>query len=186
MPRSLSLVVFVVCASALAVAQGRVKSYGKAIVEYRSPDALAVVNYEYSQRTHDGPWLLVEFALGTRHRVVIKREEFSLILPDERRLSLASHQQYIDESAFVTRLYQNAAVFRRPLSAYFTSPLSLTIRFFPGKVGSLVQDTFATNVDEVAAGDLMFRSPDGKWAPGDYRLVLNHETVKVELPLELK
>ena len=186
MPRPLSLVVLVVCASALVAAQGRVKPYGKAIVEYKSPDALAVVNYEYSQRTHDGPWLLIEFALGTPHRVVIGRDQFSLVLPDERRLPLASHQQYIEESAIVTRLYQNAAVFRRPLSSYFTSPLSLTIRFFPGKIGSLVQDTFATNVDEIAAGDLMFRHPDGKWAPGNYRLVLNHDKVKAELPLELK
>lgn len=186
MPRSLSLAVLVVCASALVAAQGRVTPHGKAIVEYKSPDALAVVNYEYSQRTHGGPWLLVEFALGTRHRVAIARDQFSLVLPDERRLPLASHQQYIDESAVVTTLYQNAAIWRRPLSSYFSSPLSHAIGFFPGRIGSLVHDTFATNVDEIAAGDLLFRSPDGKWAPGTYRLVLNHEKLKAELPLELK
>jgi hypothetical protein len=81
-------------------------------------------------------------------------------------------------------LLQNASIWRRPLSPYFTTRPVATIRFFsyPGKN---VHDSFVTNPDEVAAGDLFFKSTGGGWASGAYRLVVSHPDAKAELPIEL-
>jgi hypothetical protein len=53
---------------------------------------------------------------------------------------------------------------------------------YPGKN---VHDSFVTNPDEVASGDLFFKSAGGGWASGGYRLVMSHPDAKAELPIEL-
>jgi hypothetical protein len=51
--------------------------------------------------------------------------------------------------------------------------------------GKGVQDSFVTNQDDVASGDLFFKSAGGGWASGTYRLVMSHPDAKAELPIEL-
>ena len=174
-----------VCASVLVSAQARVKEYGRAIVQYSGPEVKAVASYGYSQEHHDSAWLLIEFAVVAKERIAVHRNEFTLLTPDERRVPLATQQQFLDDHQVLTPLLQNALIWRRPLDSYFTTRPQLTIRFF-SKPGGLVQDTAVTNQDEVAAGDLFFKSPDGAWKAGTYRLVLNHQQAKAELPIVLK
>jgi len=73
---------------------------------------------------------------------------------------------------------------RRPLTSYFNVRLQPTIRFFSYS-GKNVHDSFVTNPDEVASGDLFFKSAGGGWASGGYRLVMSHPDAKAELPIEL-
>lgn len=186
MPRRYTILALaVVSATTLTLAQGRVKHYGRSVVEFKSEAALAVASYDYSQANHDGPWLLVDFAIQTKSPTVYKREQFALVTPDEKRLPLATHEQYLSERADLTKLFQNATSVRRPLGSYFTSPLNGSIKFFATNSGT-IDHTFATHADDVASGELLFRSPDGKWAAGTYRLVIAHEKAPAELPIELK
>jgi hypothetical protein len=180
-----ALVAAVLGTSDYLLAQGRVKQHGRATVEYRSPEVMAVAGYEYSQANHAGAWLLIDVAVQTTDPQVITREQISLITPDERRVPLASHEQYLDDRSVLTQLYQNAKVLRRPLSGYFTSPLVATVRFFsPGN--QIIENTFVSHRDEIPAGELLFKSPDGAWPAGTYRLVLAHDKVKAELPIMLR
>ena len=166
------------------VSAQRVKQLGQAIVEFRSPDVKAVAAYEYSRRNHGGEWLLIEFAVQAQKRIAIERAEIHLLTSDERRIPLASQQEFLDGHEMLNVLLQNASIWRRPLSPYFTTRPVATIRFFsyPGKN---VHDSFVTNLDEVAAGDLFFKSTGGGWASGAYRLVMSHPDAKAELPIEL-
>ena len=41
-------------------------------------------------------------------------------------------------------------------------------------------------ISNVATGDLLFKSPDGKWPAGTYNLVLNHDKARAELPITLQ
>jgi hypothetical protein len=167
-------------------AQGRVSQQGRAIVEFRSPDVNAVAAYEYSQRNHAGQWILIEFAVQAAKRIAIHRNELSLHGPVEGRVvPLATQEQFLEDSQELNKLLQNAVVTRRPLASYFTIPPKPTIVFFSAP-GRIVHDSAVTNIDEVATGDLFFKAPDGRWPAGGYRLVLNHEQAKAELPIELK
>jgi hypothetical protein len=185
--RSVILAVIVAVAVPMAIAaQGRIKQHGRAIVEYRSEDVRAVASYEYAQRHHATPWLLIELAVMATHRIVIQRDELSLVGPDERRVAVATQQEFLDDHQTLTPQYQNAGMWRRPLDSYFpTRPTVNTIRFF-AKPGTVVMDSAVTNQDQVAMGDLLFKAPDGKWNAGTYRLVLNHPQAKAELPVELR
>ena len=76
-------VLAVVVGSAAIAADGRIKQYGRAIVEYRADDLVAVASYEYAQKHHDTPWLLIEFAVQAMNPVVIHRRQLTLVGPDE-------------------------------------------------------------------------------------------------------
>ncbi len=167
-------------------AQGRLKQHGRAIDEYRSPEVTAVAAYEYSQRNHGGAWILIEFAVQTKERIAFHRDQLSLIRPDEGRVLLATQQMFIDDQPELTNLLQNAVIWRRPLASYFRTRPQATIRFFSTPGRGIVHDSAVSNLDEVAAGDLFFKSPDGRWEAGTYRLVLNHEEAKAELPIRLE
>jgi len=183
--RLLSLVVCVACVSAAVLAQGRIKHHGRSTVEFKSDDALAIVSYDFAQQHHDGPWLLLDFAIQAKPRIAIHRDQISLRGPVERIYRLASQKDFLDDQATLNKMKQHAAVLRRPVSGYFTAPVEDAIHFFAWP-RTIVQDTFATNLDVVPAGELLFKNPDGKWAAGEYHLIVNHEKVKVDIPIELK
>jgi hypothetical protein len=178
-----TLGVALLCAGEFASAQ-RVTQRGHAIVEYSSPQVKVVAAYEYSRRTHNGPWLLIELAVQATPRIAIQRSQITLRTPDERNVPLATQQQYLDDRETITPLLQNAKVWRRPLTPYFTSRVQPTILFFSNP-GRIVHDSFVSNPDDVAAGDLFFRSPDQRWVAGSYRLIVQHPDAKAELPIEL-
>ena len=182
---ALALTAAVLITSGALSAQGRIKQQGRAIVEYRSPEVTAVAAYEYSQRNHGGTWLLIEFGVQASKRIAIHRDEFSLVTPDERAVRLATQEQFLEDHQELTKLLQNAKIWRRPLHSYFRTPPQYTIRFFTTP-GSVVHNSAATNLDEVAAGDLFFKSATGRWEAGTYRLVLNHQQAKAELPITLE
>jgi hypothetical protein len=188
MPRALIVVATAaVLTSAVTIsASGRIRQHGRAIVEYRSDDVRAVAGYEYSQRHHDGAWLLIEFAVHATHRIAIDRDQLSLVVAEQRSVPLATQAEFLEDQQTLTRLLQNATIWRRPLSGYFVSrPPMPTMRFF-SKPGGIVHDSVVTNLDEVAMGDLFFKSPDGRWPAGTYNLVLNHEKARADLPIMLR
>jgi hypothetical protein len=178
-----------VCACLLAassplVAQARLTKYGRATLQSSGPQGKAVALYDYSQQHHDGPWILVGLAVQARKRIAIEREQIALVTPDGRRIPLASHEEYLDGRNEVNRLRQNAVVWKRPVEPYFNTDPRHTIQFFPES--GIVTNSFITNLDEVAAGDLFFKAPDGTWPAGTYRLAVTHPDAQFEFPIELQ
>jgi hypothetical protein len=166
------------------VSAQRVKQLGHAIVEFSSPDVKVVAAYEYSRRNHSGEWLLIELAVQAKKRIAIERNQITVLTADERTIPLGMQQDFLDGHEMLNVLLQNASIWRRPLSPYFTTRPVATLRFFSYPGGN-VHDSFVTNPDEVAAGDLFFKSNGGGWASGAYRLVMSHPDAKAELPIEL-
>jgi hypothetical protein len=175
-----------IAASTAVLADGTVKHYGRSTVKYRSADVSAVASYDYSQRHHDGAWLLIEFAIQAMNRIVVNRSQFTLVGPGEQTVPLATYAEFAADRPVLNQLLQNARTSRQPLGGYFsTRPPVRTIRFFAGP-GDTIDDTVASHMDEVATGDLLFKSPTGNWPAGEYRLVLDHPKARAELPIALK
>lgn len=186
--RPMTLALGALLAGTLAVsAQAKVKQYGRATVEYRSDDVAVVANYDYSQKKHDGPWLLIDVAVqGRKGPIVIQRNELTLRTPDEQTVPLATQQLYLQDSELLTPLLQNASIFRRSLDDYFPSrPAQRTVNFF-SRPGGIIHDSVMTHPDEVATGSLLFKAAKGSWAEGTYRLLLNHDKATAELPITLQ
>jgi hypothetical protein len=175
-----------VAVTTVFAADARVTQLGRATVAYQSKDVRAVASYNYSQRQHAAAWLLVEFGIQATHRIVVHRDQLTLIGPDQRVVPIASQAQFADDQPTLKAFMQNASVWRQSFNSYFTSvPTHRTINFYTAP-GGTISDSAVTNLEDVATGDLLFKSPDGTWAAGTYHLVLRHDKAMADLPIVLE
>jgi hypothetical protein len=160
---------------------------GRATIEYRHEGLTVAANYDYSQRNHDGPWLLIDVALGSNTRFVLHRNNFRLVTPAGQTIRLASQAQGEADPNGINTLIQNAKIHRQNLDGYFPQRNRReTIHFFSLPFARSVSDEAIVDNDRVTLGALLFRSPDGSWTEGTYRLVLDNERAKAELPISLQ
>jgi hypothetical protein len=160
---------------------------GRATVEYRHEGLTVVANYDYSQRNHDRPWLLIDVALGSNTRFVLHRSNFALVTPAGQTIRLASQPQGEADPNGINTLIQNAKIHRQNLDGYFPQRSTReSIRFFSLPFSRSISDEAVVDNDRVTMGPLLFRSLDGGWPEGTYRLVLDNERAKAELPISLQ
>ena len=164
------------------------KPNGRATVEYKDEKVQAVAIYDYSQRNHDGAWLLVQIGVALRERGAVKRDSFSVMMPDGRVVPLATQEQFLADSPQITKLRQNAKIFERPVLPYFPkSADGEFIRWFalPGE-GTVRNPAVIPSEHGVVIGDLYFKSTTLRWDRGTYRLVFDNEKGHAELPIRLE
>ena len=166
----------------------RTKSYGRATIQYEDDRVKAVAIYDYSQRNHNQPWLLLQFGVAIHERAVIGRESFHLVTPGGRSVPLATQQQFLDDAARIHQFRQNASNFYRAIDSYFPkSAIRDAMRWvaLPGE-GLVREPVVIPEEQGVAIGDLYFKSPTLRWESGTHRLVFEHEKGHAELPIRLE
>jgi hypothetical protein len=164
------------------------KPNGRATVEYKDDNVHVVAIYDYSQRNHDGPWLLVQTGIALRERGQIKRENISLIAPDARVVHLATQEQFLEAAAEIRKLRQNASISQQPVITYFPQSADAEqLRWF-ALPGEGIVRTLAVVPSEhgVVVGDLYFKAPTRVWVKGTYRFVFDNGTGRAELPIRLE
>jgi hypothetical protein len=148
----------------------------------------AVAIYDYSQRNHDSDWLLVQVGVALRERGAVKRDSFSVVMPGGRVVPLATQEQFLADSAKITKLRQNASIFRRDVISYFPkSADGEFIRWFalPGD-GTVRDPAIVPSEHGVIIGELYFKSPTLRWDAGTYRFVFDNDKGHAELPIRLE
>ena len=164
------------------------KPNGRATVEYKDEKVQAVAIYDYSQRNHDGAWLLVQIGVALRERGEVRRDSFSVTMPGGRSAPLATQEQFLDDSQQITKLRQNAKIFERPVLIFFPkSADGEYIKWFalPGE-GTVRNPAIIPSEHGVVIGDLYFKSPTLRWDSGTYRLVFDNDKGHAELPIRLE
>lgn len=164
------------------------KPNGRATVEYRDEKVQAVAIYDYSQRQHDGAWIVVQVGVALRERGPVKRDSFSVTMPGGRMVPLATQELFLADSQRITQLRQNARIFERPVINYFPKSASGEfIRWFalPGE-GTVRNPAIVPSEHGVVIGDLYFKSPTLRWDDGTYRLVFDNDKGHAELPIRLE
>ena len=164
------------------------KPNGRATVEYRDEKVQAVAIYDYSQRNHETDWLLVQVGVALRERGAVKRESFSVTMPGGRVVPLATQEQFLADSAKITKLRQNARIFQRDPLIYFPkSADGEALRWFalPGE-GTVRNPAIVPSEHGVIIGELYFKSPTLRWDDGTYRFVFDNDKGHAELPIRLE
>ena len=54
-----------------------------------------VALYDYSQRNHDGAWLLLQTGVAVEKRTTVNRGNFQIVMPDGRTVPLPSHEDFV-------------------------------------------------------------------------------------------
>ena len=192
MATSKALLIVILCGTALVFAQDEgfpnTKRLGKAIVQYRDKQGLQVVlSYEYSQRNHATPWLLIDFGARADQPVVLDREHFTLVGSTGDWVPVASQRHFLEAGNEIRSLRQNAAVWRRPLDNYLGArDIHEPLKFFalPGE-GVIITGALLDR-DRITLGELYFEKPVGSWDSGEYALLIEHPQVRVKLPITLE
>ena len=152
-----------------------VRSRGRATAEFNDKQIHLVASYDYSQRNHDNRWLLIQIAMSARKRMVIERDWIALRTADDREFPLATQTRVGEDIANVQKLLQNASTRRHDTTSYFNQRDRVEdLRLFRLPFGNVVHTNFVVDNDRVAAGDLLFESPTGRWENGTYALVVRH------------
>src|SRR5262245_40819874 len=60
------------------------KSYGRATIQFRDEKVHMVAVYDYSQRNHDGPWIILQAGVAVSQRTTVQRENFQIVMPGGR------------------------------------------------------------------------------------------------------
>jgi hypothetical protein len=163
------------------------KKNGRAEVEYRHEGLTFVANYNYSQQNHRMPWLLIDVALGSNTRFVLHRDNFSIVTPEGRTVKLATQEAVAADGAGLTSLVQNSKIHRRNLDGYFAQRSARElIRFFSFPFERTTSNEAIVDNDRVTSGALLFKSPEGSWQEGTYRLAIDNEKAKAALPIALQ
>jgi hypothetical protein len=143
--------------------------------------------YDYSQRNHDGAWLLLQTGVSVKKRTTVHRRNFHIEMLDGRMVPLPAQEDFLADSQQITKLRQNAKIFDHDVKPYFpASTHTDALRFFAlpgeGTVGTL---SFLLEERAVVIGDHYFKSPTLRWEAGPYRFVFEHEQGRAELPIRL-
>ena len=191
------LALAVLVASAALAAQSRpaddkafpnTKSFGRATIQFQDNTVHMVALYDYSQRNHDGAWLLLQTGVAVKKRTTVNRGNFHIEMPDGRTVPLPSQEVFLADSAQITKVRQNARIFDHDVKPYFpASRHTDSLRFFalPGE-GTVRTLSFVLEEQAVVIGDIYFKSPTLRWDAGTYRLVFDHEQGRAELPIRLE
>jgi hypothetical protein len=173
------------------LAQGQLfpntKQRGQATVEYKDDRLQVVANYDYSQRRHESSWLLVDVAASSKRPGVINRDDVALITPSGSRLMVAGQTRFLEDSQNVTKLVQNAKVWRRQLDSYFNQRGRndhFQFLALPGQ--GLAIDSAVLNDDRVTIGEVFFDMTSGGWDAGTYSLVIDLKDAHAALPITLQ
>jgi len=189
----ITTLIFGLVASGFVVAQSkewsfpRTRSYGRATTEYNGK-VHVVINYDYSQRKHGSKWLLLDIAMSSVQRFVLHKGDLRVLTPSGRELPVAPQQALNDDAKGITSVLQNASIWRRPLEMYFNQRQMIErIRFHVAPPGAgTVSDEAVVDNDYVTMGPIFFRTPEGTYEAGTYRLEINTPVDKPALPLKLE
>jgi len=163
------------------------RQMGRATVEYKDDILQLVASYDYSQRHHSSNWLLVDVAAWTKRRLILERNNITLVTPSGSQTMVAEQRRFLLDSPGISLLRQNAKVWRRELNIYL-SPFAprepLKLFALPGE--GIIADTALLDKDRVTAGEVYFEMPAGGWEPGTYALVIDHPSARAALPIVLE
>jgi len=162
------------------------RQVGRATVEYKGERIKMVASYDYSQRNHDSPWLLIDLAASAPQRLILHRDHITLVTPDGTELGVASQRDLLAGSPQVTLLLQNAKISRRQLDSYFSQREREPLNFFAFPGNGIVHDDAVVDNDRVTLGELFFAEPAGTWRRGTYRLAIRNERARASLPIILQ
>jgi len=188
---ALAAVLAVLWGAAGPLAQERLfpntKQRGRATVEYKDDTFQIVASYDYSQRHHSSNWLLVDVAAWTKRRLILERDNITLVTPSGSQTMVAAQRRFLMDSPRISSLRQNAKVWRRELSIYL-SPFAPreSLKFFALPGEGIIADTALLDKDRVTAGEVYFEMPSGEWEAGTYALLIDHPYLRAALPITLE
>lgn len=165
------------------------KRLGKTVVQWQDDSLKAVLGWRWANAyAASSPWMILDFffAAQSGRPVTIAREDVSLVFPNGERVPLPSQKRLVKELRTAPAVFKQFEVARDPLGGYFPSAIrEQRLRFFAVPNDEVTFDEAVGSRETVTYGPLLFPSPTGAFAEGEYRLEIRNRDVDASLPFRI-
>jgi len=157
-------------------------------VVHEGPEVVAALGFFQANRSIGDEWLVVAVELTASSgsgRAVVKRNDIAAVTPDGRRLPLVSQEEFRENYGAV-RIAVDRALRSLPiLGRYDRSEFPCERWFLADPFGGFAYDEVPINTFQLCSGPLVFRVSGGI-QPGRWRLIIELEESRVDIPFELE
>jgi hypothetical protein len=165
-----------------------VRDVSRYAVVHEGPELVASLGFFQATKSIGDEWLIIAVELTASSgggRTVVNRGDISAITPDGRRLPLVSQEEFRDNYGAVRVAVDRALRSLPILGRYETSAMSCDRWFLVDPFGGFAYDEIPVNTFQLCSGPLVFRV-NGGIQPGRWRLVIELEESRVDIPFELE
>jgi hypothetical protein len=185
-----AILLFIVggCATGQSTVDEGTRRLGRYSVAYEGPELEAVVRTWQAQRDIAEKWLILVVHLRGAHSsgiTEIHRKDISVRTPDGRHLPVITQTEFREVYVEVHSRVRRAMSSSAPLSTYRRDIRPCDRWFLVEPMDGFAQDEIAINTFEECWGPLVFSVPGGV-QPGRWRLVIELEESRADIPFELE
>lgn len=158
------------------------------VVLYRGIELDVTVGFRQAAQRLGEEWLIlaVEFTSASRSGpTTVTHSDISVFTPDGRRLVLISQEEFRKIYGGIRIAVQRALTALPILGRYGTSQMPCERWFLADPFGGFAYEEISVNTFQVCSGPLVFSVPGGV-QPGRWRLVIELEESRVDVPFEIE
>jgi len=157
-------------------------------VLYEGPEMDVALGFHHATRSIGEEWLVVaiEITASSRGgRAIVDRSDISVISPTGRRLALVGQEEFREYYGAIRVAVERALASLPIVGRYDRGQYPCDRWFLKGPFGGFANDEVSVSTFQLCSGPLVFRVPGGV-QPGRWRLVIEFEESRADLPFELE
>ena len=190
--RIMGLTLFLITGCATSSGPGTtdpgIRKISRYTVLYEGPEMDVALGFHHATRSIGEEWLVVavEFTAGSRGgRAIVDRSDISVFSPTGRRLALVGQEEFRENYGAVRVAVERALGSLPIVGRYDPGQIPCDRWFLQGPFGGFAYDEVPVSTFQLCSGPLVFKVPGGV-QPGRWRLVIEFEESRADIPFELE
>ncbi len=189
-PLLMALLLIVGCAtsSGPGTTEPGTREVSRYAVIHEGPELAVALGFYQATRSIGDEWLIVAVELTASAgsgRSIVNHSDISMIAPDGRRIALVSQEEFREDYGAVRVAVERALRSLPILGRYDRSQMPCDRWFLVGPFGGFAYEEVPVNTFQLCSGPLVFKVIGGV-QPGRWRLVIELEESRVDIPFELE
>jgi len=192
MNRTLLLTLLVIAGCATSSGPGATEPDTREVSRYavihEGPELEVALGFHHATRSLGDEWLIVAVELTASAgggRTIVNHSDISVFTPDGRRLALVSQEEFRGNYGEIRVALERSLRSLPILGRYDRSEMPCDHWFFRDPFGGFAYDEIPINTFQLCSGPLVFKVVGGI-QPGRWRLIIELEESRVDVPFELE
>jgi hypothetical protein len=190
--RTMPLILLLIAGCATSSGPGTIEPGTREVSRYavihEGPELAVALGFYHATRSIGDEWLIVAVELTASAgsaRAIVNHSDISVISPDGRRIALVSQEEFRENYGTVRVAVERALRSLPILGRYDRSQMPCDRWFLVDPFGGFAYEEVPVNTFQLCSGPLVFKVAGGI-QPGRWRLIIELEESRVDIPFELE